>query len=57
MSMLWLLCELTSQNLALPIEIDIFGVVKVRYSLYKDSEAFKYLLDAFGLDNTWIILC
>ncbi len=55
MSMPWPPCELYSQNLALSTEIDIFRVCEMRSSGHKGRKVFKYLVDAFGLDDsTWI---
>jgi hypothetical protein len=55
MSMPWPPCELSSQNLALQTEMDIFRVCGMRSSLHKGRKFFEYLVDAIALDDrTWI---
>lgn len=54
-SMPWPTCELSSQNLALQTNMDIFRVHGMRSSLHKGRKLFEYLVDAFDLDNrAWI---
>jgi hypothetical protein len=55
MSMPWPTCELSSQNLALQTDMDIFRVHGMRSSLHRGRRLFDYLFDAFDLDNrAWI---
>jgi hypothetical protein len=54
-SMAWPTCELSSQDLDLQAEMDIFRVRKMRPSLHEGRKVFEYQVEALDLDDrTWI---
>jgi hypothetical protein len=53
--MAWPTCELSSQDLDLQAEMDIFRVRKMRPSLHEGRNVFEYQVEALDLDDrTWI---